>query len=74
MTHNNKEISPMEVFTEEMFALARKCKDKEEIQAKVIEPNMAHINKVTGQENDHRYWAYAMEFTLNQIKLQGGRH
>lgn len=66
----NKEISALEVFTEAMFSEAKKCQGTTEIQTRVIEPNMEHINKVTGQENDPRYWAYAMEFTLNQIKLK----
>ena len=69
-----RDISPMEVFTEKMLEDARACKNTEEIRVKVIEPNMAMINEKTGQENDPRYWAYAMEFTLNQIKLRGGVH
>jgi hypothetical protein len=63
-----KEIQASEVFTPEMLELAMKCRDKDEILEKVITPNMEHINKVTEQENDPRYWAYALEFVLMEIK------
>ena len=63
-----KEISLGEVFTEKMVEEASKCKDVTEIQKRVIEPNMARINRVTGQENDPRYWAYAMQFALNELR------
>jgi hypothetical protein len=68
MNNSKKSISVLEVFTEKMIEQAMKCKNADEIQKEVIEPNMAMINEKTGQENDSRYWAYAMEFTLNELK------
>lgn len=35
----------------------------------VIEPALPRINQVTGQENDARYWAYALEHALCQAQL-----
>jgi hypothetical protein len=37
------------------------------IQAHVIEPNMAAINKKLGQENDPRYLAYTVLYVLAQV-------
>jgi len=39
----------------------------------VVEPKMAHINKVTGQENDCRYWAYALIYLLGKDPKLGTR-
>ena len=58
----------MEVFTPEMIANAKKCNNAEEIRKFIIEPNMDYINRMTGQINDPRYWAYAMEFTLKEME------
>jgi hypothetical protein len=38
----------------------------EQILTRVIEPNMAAINKKLGQENDARYLAYAVVYALSQ--------
>jgi hypothetical protein len=38
-----------------------------EIQAQVIEPNIAAINAKLGQENDPRYLAYAVVYVLSQV-------
>ena len=37
-----------------------------EIEAQVIEPNMAAINKKLGQDNDARYLAYAAVYALSR--------
>lgn len=70
MKDKQKEISVLDVFTEQMMKDAKECKDVTEILERVIEPNMEHINTVTNQENDSRYWAYAMQFTLTQLRIQ----
>lgn len=31
----------------------------------VVAPRMSHINTVTGQENDARYFAYLLEYLLS---------
>jgi hypothetical protein len=40
----------------------------EQIQAQVIEPNMATINAKLGQENDPKYLAYAVVYVLSQAR------
>ncbi len=37
---------------------------------KIIEPNLAEINRKLGQENDARYLAYACEYVFNQMKVK----
>jgi hypothetical protein len=39
----------------------------DEIQAQVIDPNMATINTKLGQENDARYLAYVVVYVLSQV-------
>jgi hypothetical protein len=68
-----KEINLSEVFSVKMIEDAMECKDTKEIQSRVIEPNMAHINKVTGQENNPTYWAYAMEYVLTWFSEGGDK-
>jgi hypothetical protein len=41
-----------------------------QIQAQVIEPNMAVINAKLGQENDPMYLAYAVVYVLSQAEHQ----
>jgi hypothetical protein len=43
-----------------------------EIQAQVIEPNMATINTKLGQENDARYLAYVVVYVLSQVEEDHG--
>lgn len=38
------------------------------IVAKIIEPNMARINRALGQENDARYLGYAVEYVFSQAQ------
>jgi len=35
-------------------------------KAQIVEPAMERINKITGQENDASYIAYALEFALTR--------
>jgi|tagenome__1003787_1003787.scaffolds.fasta_scaffold20690405_1 hypothetical protein len=32
--------------------------------AEIVEPVLERINKTTGQQNDARYWAYAIEYAI----------
>ena len=41
-----------------------------QIQAQVIEPNMAAINAKLGQENDARYLAYAVVYALSLVPAE----
>ena len=36
------------------------------LEREVVAPNMAEINRRTGQENDARYMAYAVYYALSQ--------
>ena len=40
--------------------------DTKAIREQVIEPNMAAINELLGQENDAAYLAYAVTHAINQ--------
>lgn len=58
--------------TDEQITLAIRLYEKhgdravERIRAQVIEPNMEAINHKIGQENDARYLAYAVVYSLSQ--------
>ena len=43
---------------------------KREIQEKIIEPNLAAINRCLGQENDAAYLAYAVVYVCQQAMKQ----
>ena len=36
----------------------------------VVTPALPHINKITGQENDSSYFAFALEWAFNQTGKQ----
>jgi hypothetical protein len=40
---------------------------REKVLARVIEPNMAQINRKLGQENHPRYLMYALEHMLTRL-------
>ena len=50
-----------DLFTADELNEAIKLNIAKEICEKVVKPKMDHINKVTGQENDPMYIAYALE-------------
>jgi hypothetical protein len=68
-------IDPHDLFTKPMISEARKlCFPMRNDRVNVIErdvilPNMDHINKVTGQENDSRYMAYLLNYLIDSGKL-----
>jgi hypothetical protein len=39
------------------------------MDAEIITPNLARINKALGQENNARYLAYAVEYVLTGISI-----
>lgn len=57
-----------DLFTKEMVLAASRCKSTEEIKQKVVIPNMATINKATGQVNDPGYMTYLLEYVLSQLE------
>lgn len=40
----------------------------QEIADRVTRPAIDRINKVTGQENDPMYWAYALEYAITSTQ------
>lgn len=63
-----KTVNALEIFTHQMIRDAKKCRTVDEIELKVIKPNLKMIDDKTGQENNSKYWAYAMQHVLNQIR------
>ena len=54
-----------DLFTRQDMVIARKhVKSIEALVENVVRPRMGHINEFTGQENDERYWAYALQWFL----------
>lgn len=43
----------------------------DQIQWRVIEPNLSAINAKLGQDNDPRYLAYAVVHALSQVRGRG---
>jgi len=50
---------------EEQIKEAVDLKKAKDICKKIIEPNLAAINKKLGQENDAMYLSYAVEHVIN---------
>lgn len=62
-----KEVNAAEIFTPRMIQDARKCANAIQIADKVIKPNIAWINKVTGQENNELYMAYMLQHVIIEL-------
>lgn len=74
MNAQRKEISIGEVFDEKLIEEALQCKTHNELLEKIVKPNMDMINAKTGQENDPKYWAYALEYAITQYKIEKNRN
>lgn len=69
---NSMTITLGELFTTQEIALAAELyknlkgtgRFARECEACVVAPALPRINQVTGQENNARYWAYALEHAL----------
>jgi hypothetical protein len=65
-------VSMPDLFTRAEITKARSLLTKHKGEAhtyiltEVVQPRMAHINEVTGQENDDRYLAYAVVYFLER--------
>jgi hypothetical protein len=74
---SNKTISIGELFTVAEIALAAELYKNfrgtgcfaAECERCVVAPALSRINATTGQQNDARYWAYALEFALGSVPL-----
>lgn len=45
----------------------------DELERKITGPAIPQINERTGQQNDARYWAYALVFVLRTLNAEGSR-
>ena len=61
-------IQVSDYFSDFQLKLASKCENVTEICEKVVKPHLAEINRINGQENDPKYWAYALQYVLSQVK------
>ena len=68
-----KSISIGQLFTASELDAAAKLYDEcrpgefnKRVVAQIVEPALPRINEVTGQENDARYWGYALEYALSR--------
>ena len=67
-----KSVSLGQVFTDEQLFWAIRIVSTgrtaqeivSRIEDEITKPALPHINQVTGQENDARYWAYLLVHTL----------
>ena len=60
-------VNLRDLFTRNQIIKARKLfPDTTKIQKEVVEPQLEHINRVTGQENDARYFSYALIHMLTE--------
>lgn len=67
-----KSIALGQVFTDEQLLWALRIVNTgrtaqeivSRIEDEITKPALQHINQVTGQENDARYWAYLLVHTL----------
>ena len=69
----NKTFTLADFLTSKQINEAKKIYDKldspaKEICQKIIQPNIADINKKLGQENDPMYLAYVCEYVFEQAK------
>ena len=68
-------ISLAELFTEaelqaavELYENSSPGTFNKAVVEKIVEPALPRINKVTGQENDARYWGYALEHAISSSR------
>lgn len=71
-----KTLGIRQLFTPKMVDLAKEVRrrtprhQRAEVMAQdVITPEMARINEVTGQENDAKYMAYLLDFSIDRGDL-----
>lgn len=64
-------ISLAELFTEDELQAAVELYENSSpgtfnkaVVAKIVAPALPRINKATGQQNDARYWGYALEHAI----------
>ena len=57
----------LEVFSVNELRSAKK-RSVNELERDFVRPKIAEINRITGQENDSRYLAYAMHYALATLE------
>ena len=68
-------INMWDIFDEDDFKKALDASYEVEaitlIVQNIIRPKMDKINEITKQENDERYWAYALKYAAGKLRDQG---
>lgn len=64
-----KTVALPDFLTEAQLSRAQQCQSAKEIAEKVIEPNLAEINRKLAQENDAMYLAHACEMVFRQAGI-----
>ena len=63
-----KRVTLLDFLTKKEIEYARELKVANEIKKKIIQPNIARINKTLGQKNDPMYISYMVEYVLSITK------
>lgn len=71
----DRQISLADLFTEAEIEAASELYDRcspgtfnKAVVEQIVTPALPRINQVTGQENDARYWGYALEHAISSLK------
>ncbi|MGY3581783.1 hypothetical protein [Bradyrhizobium sp. USDA 4350] len=72
---NQKTVSLTDLFTAEELDAAVELYDScspgtfnAAVVQKIVQPALPRINQVTGQENDAKYWGYALEHAISSYR------
>jgi hypothetical protein len=75
---NQRTIQITDVFTDEQIEAAVELYEScspgtfnAAVVEKIVQPALSRINQVTGQENDPKYWGYALEYAITQSRRPG---
>lgn len=63
-----KQVKITDFLSDSQIVQCVKLKGAKEITEQVIRPNIKHINRVLGQENDPKYLGYMVEFVISKSR------
>jgi hypothetical protein len=63
-----KQVKIGDLFTKKQLDDVKKYQNVADVEKNIVAPRMAHINAVTGQENDSKYFSYLLMHLGNLIK------
>ncbi len=55
-----------DVFSDKQLKLAKDLNEVNAICEQITEPHLAEINRITGQQNHAKWWAYALLDAINR--------